>query len=1121
MKKLRLAKYKLYSKYAKGERKEKYQKKYDKLIGRNPNGVWEEKDVHSFDVFDTLITRRTATPFGIFAIMQKIINTDNKYKDIPTYVKDNFVLLRHRTEFWVRDNEICEKGIEEITFDAIYKQIKVNNNLTDAQVEALKKLEIETETKNMVLIPKPVAHLKYLISQNKTVFLLSDMYYSADVIKSFLVSLDPFFKDVPLFVSSGYNRTKGSGELFKYLQRLKNFNFNKWAHYDDNYGIVEKANSLGICGVHIYENEYHHLVNHLLSYKLFEYDSNVIFGASKIGYLDKTFPNQDSKDKYILGNNLVGPALYQYVSWGLDRALSLGVDTVYFIARDGFVLQKIADKIIAARNYPLKTKYIYGSRKVWRIPNGHSYEIYFKSLLKEFRDRISIDFLSYRTGLDKSVFQNIINNVKTSQILTWQQTHILENEIIGNKDLKKQICKQFKDKSDILLEYLKQELNLKKEKLFFMELNGSGRTQDILSCVMKDIYQGKIYTTFFHTDRDSFNDKYTTKMSYYPFSNINPNYLELLTTANHGQTIAYKKEKGKVVPVLEKINESWYEQWNYSWYLDGILDFSKNMLQFEAINKTIVNSLNTYWDICNFFINCIDKKTAKLVGTRPAFAALGNESKIIESIPAYSWKDVWQYIWNKKERLFLNNVAMARTSKKKLEIINFWRKRSSLKTKLLRLCSVRKESDSSCIKVCLLGIGLRVNLNKYSFCMDTYYLWTLFKFLLKKKKKEKLSQVANVRFLTFRDPLPNGGGGGQGAALSMNKAILPEYLNGHKIQYTFEIPNKYSGCLRWSGPNLEFSGIQFAFEQTANDENTIYLTHEETTACGLWLMGKNYIMCSHIQGSRCEEMQNFGNKLSLISRWIIRFCERQAMKHAYCVCYPADGAYKYFLNSKHKSIMAEEFKKGPVLYNTLYAKVEEEQYADLVKDPSYLTVMTSGSLTIAKGVDRSLYLVEKLLEKTTRKVRYIFVGEGVLAKMVDDKLEELKAKYANFSYVRVNRCSDGQMPYLQSLCDVFIVLHRIAIFDLSTLEMMNKAKAIVLSDVGGNPEFNVENNMIMWSEQKENYDEIAEKILNSDLAELGKINKKIYDKYFGPKPYVEAYKELIKDFEQNVMDIAS
>ena len=47
--------------------------------------------MYSFDVFDTLITRSTVEPIGIFILMQKIVQETTEYE---TFFAENFLELR-------------------------------------------------------------------------------------------------------------------------------------------------------------------------------------------------------------------------------------------------------------------------------------------------------------------------------------------------------------------------------------------------------------------------------------------------------------------------------------------------------------------------------------------------------------------------------------------------------------------------------------------------------------------------------------------------------------------------------------------------------------------------------------------------------------------------------------------------------------------------------------------------------------------------------------------------------------------------------------------------------------------------------------------------------------------
>ena len=159
-------------------------------------------------------------------------------------------------------------------------------------------------------------------------------------------------------------------------------------------------------------------------------------------------------------------------------------------------------------------------------------------------------------------------------------------------------------------------------------------------------------------------------------------------------------------------------------------------------------------------------------------------------------------------------------------------------------------------------------------------------------------------------------------------------------------------------------------------------------------------------------------------------------------------------------------------------------------------------------MDKHTLFFDKLLQVTNKNIRYIFVGKGPLENSIIANLDKLKNKYLNFEYIHIKGCTYPQMQYLQNISDVYLMLHRISIFDLTTLELMNKSKCVILSEVGGNPEFNRDENIILVGENQEL---VVEKVLNSDIKLLGKKNKEVYDKYFSNDKFREAYYLIIKN----------
>lgn len=207
--------------------------------------LYHEDDVHTFDVFDTLITRTTASPVGIFAIVQRELH-QGAYQDIPAHVRDGFFDLRIFYERRVRA-EICNEVCEDITLDEIYDDMARQEGLSAAQRGRLITLERAVEVDCSRGIPCNIERVKKLLSSGHKVYLISDMYMDEATLRQMLVKADSIFANLPLYISSACRMAKGTGNLYRYVQRQENLDVFHWVHTGDNkQADGERARELGI-----------------------------------------------------------------------------------------------------------------------------------------------------------------------------------------------------------------------------------------------------------------------------------------------------------------------------------------------------------------------------------------------------------------------------------------------------------------------------------------------------------------------------------------------------------------------------------------------------------------------------------------------------------------------------------------------------------------------------------------------------------------------------------------------------------------------------------------------------------------------------------------------------------
>ncbi len=337
--------------------------------------------LYSYDIFDTLITRITYSPVGIFYIIQEKLQKLHRFSE---YFSGNFVAIRTEAEKHAKqDSEYV--GREDVYLKDIYTAMRDYEELSDEDIDFLVKLEQQTEYDCIVPIDKNISELKDHVKNNDKVILISDMYLSKDVVRNILVNIDEVFKEIPIYVSCDYEMRKSTGRLYVHIHEKLHVEYKDWVHIGDNYKsdfLIPKT--LGInCEYRQNWVEYNWIKEYKSKYEINSLEFQLGFGIARYLCI-----NSEKDELKQLGLSFSGMVLYGYVNWIIQEAVKNGHEELYFIARDGYILQKLADKIIKNNNLAIKTKYIYGSRKVWRDVDTEAKK---DNLTKYFEQNIAFD----------------------------------------------------------------------------------------------------------------------------------------------------------------------------------------------------------------------------------------------------------------------------------------------------------------------------------------------------------------------------------------------------------------------------------------------------------------------------------------------------------------------------------------------------------------------------------------------------------------------------------------------------------------------------------------------------------------------------------------------------------
>lgn len=321
-----------------------------------------ECSIYSFDVFDTVITRTIAEPQGIFCLMQQYLMLNPKYKICNKELVRDFPAIRVSYEHYARQMRV--KGQEEITLKNVYDYIGRAYNLSPELIACLEELEEVVEYQCSIPIRQTISDICKLIAMGKRVIFISDMYLSVKVIRKLLVKAEKMFASVPIYVSSEFNKTKSKGSLFQIVHEIENVEYHDWVHVGDN-ACSDQAipQKLGIKTIPIHSETLSFFEKYLVRTLGRNVNCQIIVGASRLA----RNLNPNGHFMYQVGCNYGGPILTIYAEWLINQCQIRSISKLYFIARDGYILKQIVDKILMIRNVKLFTSYIYGSRKAWYI----------------------------------------------------------------------------------------------------------------------------------------------------------------------------------------------------------------------------------------------------------------------------------------------------------------------------------------------------------------------------------------------------------------------------------------------------------------------------------------------------------------------------------------------------------------------------------------------------------------------------------------------------------------------------------------------------------------------------------------------------------------------------------
>ena len=292
----------------------------------------DQYDAVSFDVFDTLIMRKTLEPVDIFALAGERIKVRNIH--IPDFKKKR------------RTAESLAKGKD---IHHIYHHLREITGISEEEELAAKNEEINCEKQYLIPRRKMVAIMEYAIAQGKTVNLISDMYLTASILEPILSALG-IIGYKKLYVSCDYGVRKGSG-LFEIYRR--DVGDMKCLHIGDNpYADVIAPKDFGIDSYEIKSALEMLKISSLRKLLICSHgmNNNVLLGLMLADVFNNPFVLYGTsglvpvKSPNLISKLFIAPLVLIYMQTLKKITASGKYEGILFTARDGYLMKEIYDR---------------------------------------------------------------------------------------------------------------------------------------------------------------------------------------------------------------------------------------------------------------------------------------------------------------------------------------------------------------------------------------------------------------------------------------------------------------------------------------------------------------------------------------------------------------------------------------------------------------------------------------------------------------------------------------------------------------------------------------------------------------------------------------------------------
>ncbi len=433
----------------------------------------------SFDIFDTVLTRRLSCPVDVFTMVGKRLKSEGIR--IPPF--GLFRKLRIRSERWSRRFEPSY----EVLLPDIYRLL--GRILMWSESQRLRAAEIEREIEASVLCATPFGCAAVCEARRNgcRVAFVSDMYLEGDFLRSLLARENLGMPDDLIAVSGEWKCSKAGSMIWPALLKQLKVAPAELFHQGDNLlSDVESPQRHGIAAKRLGTAEVSRWEQWQPKRSPLSVESwGGIAALSRMARVSCENPDDYWTQ---LGTGVLGPMLVGFTSWLLAQAKNDGIQTLWFLSRDGWLFYRAAQLI--NDDPKLQLQYI----GVNRLQLGHAQEGS-RALVDLFSGsrKITWELLAERLCFSAAELESLQSAVGSSKDRGARLSKAEQEEVVtllAQADWQELLIRKAHEAGENVKAYVAQCQSSVTGALGLVDIGWAGRTQDGLQQFCPTLEQG-------------------------------------------------------------------------------------------------------------------------------------------------------------------------------------------------------------------------------------------------------------------------------------------------------------------------------------------------------------------------------------------------------------------------------------------------------------------------------------------------------------------------------------------------------------------------------------------------------------------------------------------------------